>query len=127
MSGPPTSASPTDRPDDGADTTERRAAGRWVRHLLPRRSDYDGLSRSWRADVVAGLTVGVVALPLALAFGITTGLGASAGLTTAIVAGVVAAIFGGSHVQVSGPTGAMTVVLVPLVARHGPEAVVVVG
>lgn len=127
MSGPPTSTSPTDRPDDGADTTEPRAAGRWVRHLLPRRSDYDGLSRSWRADVVAGLTVGVVALPLALAFGITTGLGASAGLTTAIVAGVVAAIFGGSHVQVSGPTGAMTVVLVPLVARHGPEAVVVVG
>jgi SulP family sulfate permease len=77
--------------------------------------------------VVAGLTVGVVALPLALAFGITTGLGASAGLTTAIVAGVVAAVFGGSGVQVSGPTGAMTVVLVPLVARYGAEAVVVVG
>ncbi|QGG96954.1 STAS domain-containing protein [Actinomarinicola tropica] len=76
---------------------------------------------------MAGLTVGVVALPLALAFGITTGLGAAAGLTTAIVAGLVAAVFGGSHVQVSGPTGAMTVVLVPLVARHGADAVVVVG
>ena len=77
--------------------------------------------------MVAGLTVGVVALPLALAFGITTGLGAAAGLTTAIVAGIVAAIFGGSNVQVSGPTGAMTVVLVPLVARYGADAVVGVG
>lgn len=95
--------------------------------LLPRRSDYAGISGSWRNDVVAGLTVGVVALPLALAFGITTGLGATAGLTTAIVAGLVAGIFGGSSVQVSGPTGAMTVVLVPLVARYGPDAVAIVG
>jgi SulP family sulfate permease len=85
------------------------------------------LSQSWRSDLVAGLTVGVVALPLALAFGITSGIGAAAGLTTAIVAGIVAAIFGGSNVQVSGPTGAMTVVLVPLVARYGTDAVVIVG
>ena len=60
-----------------------------VRQMLPRRADYAGLRRSWRGDVVAGLTVGVVALPLALAFGITTGLGAQAGLITAIVAGLV--------------------------------------
>jgi SulP family sulfate permease len=73
------------------------------------------------------MTVGVVALPLALAFGITSGLGATAGLVTAIVAGLVAAVFGGSNVQVSGPTGAMTVVLVPIVARYGREAVFVVG
>jgi SulP family sulfate permease len=98
-----------------------------LRSLLPKRADYRGLRSSWRSDVVAGLTVAVVALPLALAFGITAGLGAAAGLTTAIVAGLVAAVFGGSHVQVSGPTGAMTVVLVPLVARFGAEAVVVVG
>lgn len=104
-----------------ADPRDRLAA------LLPRRADYAGLSRAWRSDVVAGVTVGVVALPLALAFGITTGLGASAGLVTAIVAGLVAAVFGGSNVQVSGPTGAMTVVLVPLVARHGTQAVAVVG
>ncbi len=95
--------------------------------LLPRRSDYAGLRGSWRADVVAGATVGVVALPLALAFGITTGLGAEAGLITAIVAGLVAAVFGGSSVQVSGPTGAMTVVLVPVVARYGTDAVLVVS
>lgn len=98
-----------------------------VRRLMPRRDDYEGVGRSWRKDVVAGLTVGVVALPLALAFGITTGLGADAGLMTAIVAGLVAAVFGGSNVQVSGPTGAMTVVLVPIVARYGVEAVAVVG
>lgn len=73
------------------------------------------------------MTVGVVALPLALAFGITSGLGADAGLITAIVAGLVAGIFGGSSVQVSGPTGAMTVVLVPIVARHGVDAVFMVG
>lgn len=101
--------------------------GARVAALLPRRRDYEGLRRSWRADVVAGLTVGVVALPLALAFGITSGLTAEAGLITAVVAGVVAAVFGGSDVQVSGPTGAMTVVLVPVVARHGPEAVLVVS
>jgi sulfate permease, SulP family len=95
--------------------------------LLPRRDDYRGLTRTWRADVIAGLTVGVVALPLALAFGITTGLGAEAGLITAIVAGLVAGVFGGSNVQVSGPTGAMTVVLVPIVARYGADAVFLVG
>jgi SulP family sulfate permease len=95
--------------------------------LLPRPSDYRGLRTGWRADLVAGATVAVVALPLALAFGITAGLGARAGLVTAIVAGLVAAVFGGSDVQVSGPTGAMTVVLVPLVARHGVDAVFTVG
>jgi len=100
---------------------------RRVRGVLPRRSDYADVPRTWRTDVVAGLTVGVVALPLALGFGIATGLGAQAGLVTAIVAGLVAAVFGGSNVQVSGPTGAMTVVLVPVVARFGASAVVVVG
>jgi SulP family sulfate permease len=83
--------------------------------------------RSPRRDVVAGLTVGVVALPLALGFGISSGLGASAGLVTAIVAGIVAAVFGGSNLQVSGPTGAMTVVLIPIVAAYGASGVLVVG
>lgn len=103
------------------------ALGRRVRLLLPTRTDYAVLRSSWRGDLVAGVTVGVVALPLALAFGISSGLGADAGLVTAIVAGLVAAVFGGSNVQVSGPTGAMTVVLVPIVARHGVEAVFLVG
>jgi SulP family sulfate permease len=104
-----------------------RAAGRSVVRFLPRPTDYAGLRTSWRGDLVAGATVGVVALPLALAFGITAGLGARAGLITAIVAGLVAGVFGGSNVQVSGPTGAMTVVLVPIVHRYGTKAVFVVG
>jgi SulP family sulfate permease len=107
---------------------DRRArAGRYVRQYLPARSDYRGLRGSWRGDVVAGVTVGVVALPLALAFAITAGLSPEAGLITAIVAGLVAAVFGGSNLQVSGPTGAMAVVLVPIVAHYGPAAVPVVG
>lgn len=76
---------------------------------------------------MAGVTVGLVALPLALGFGVSSGMGAGAGLVTAIVAGAVAAVFGGSRVQVSGPTGAMTVVLVPIIAAYGPDGVLVVG
>ncbi len=95
--------------------------------LLPSAQDFHGLRRSWPGDLLAGITVAVVALPLALAFGVTSGLGAEAGIVTAIVAGIVAGVFGGSHVQVSGPTGAMTVVLVPVVAAVGPEGVVVVA
>jgi SulP family sulfate permease len=98
-----------------------------VTGLLPQRSDWAAARRSPRADLVAGLTVAVVALPLALAFGVTSGLGAQAGLVTAVVAGAVAAVFGGSNLQVSGPTGAMTVVLVPVVQRFGAAGVLMVG
>lgn len=97
-----------------------------ARRLLPERADYGELSRSWRTDLLSGLTVGIVALPLALGFGISAGVDAQAGLVTAIIAGLVAAVFGGSHVQVSGPTGAMVVVLAPIVATHGAGAVVTV-
>ena len=97
-----------------------------VSRLLPNRSDYAELPRSWRRDILAGITVGVVALPLALAFGMSSGVGAAAGLITAVIAGLVAAVFGGSHVQVSGPTGAMAVILAPIVALQGLGSVVVV-
>ncbi|MFM1789074.1 MAG: hypothetical protein RLZZ12_423 [Actinomycetota bacterium] len=90
-------------------------------------SAWRGLFRFWRADLVAGIAVSVVALPLALGFAITTGAPASSGLVTAIVAGFVAALFGGSNFQVSGPTGAMTVVLVPIVAKHGIQSLFVIG
>lgn len=95
--------------------------------LLPRRSDWSDARRSPGRDLVAGITVAIVALPLALAFGVASGLGAQAGLATAVVAGIVAAVFGGSNLQVSGPTGAMTVVLLPVVARFGTEGVLMVG
>lgn len=98
-----------------------------TRALLPRRADLVAMRRNPRRDLVAGLTVAVVALPLALGFGITAGLGAEAGLATAIVAGILAALFGGSNLQVSGPTGAMTVILLPIVATFGASGVLVVG
>ena len=79
------------------------------------------------ADLVAGITVAIVALPLALGFGITSGMSAAAGLTTAIIAGFIAALFGGSKYQVSGPTGAMTVVLLPIIHSYGVEAIPFLG
>jgi SulP family sulfate permease len=94
---------------------------------LPARADYAVMVRNPRRDLLAGLTVAIVALPLALGFGVSAGLGAEAGLATAVVAGALAALFGGSNLQVSGPTGAMTVVLVPIVARYGPGGVLTVG
>jgi SulP family sulfate permease len=100
---------------------------RYLRPLLPSWSDYRQGRLTWRGDLLAGVTVGIVALPLALAFGVSSGAGAEAGLVTAIVAGIVAAIFGGSNIQVSGPTGAMVVVLGPVVATHGVGAVAVVS
>jgi SulP family sulfate permease len=106
----------------------RRVEGlRLVGDLLPTRSDLAAVRRGPRQDLVAGVTVAVVALPLALAFGAASGLGARAGLVTAVVAGIVAAVFGGSNHQVSGPTGAMTVVLLPVAAVHGSAGVLMVG
>ncbi|WP_433920450.1 SulP family inorganic anion transporter [Streptomyces canus] len=95
--------------------------------LLPRRDDLAQIRRDPRRDLLAGLTVAIVALPLALGFGVSSGLGAQAGLATAVVAGALAAVFGGSNLQVSGPTGAMTVVLVPIVGQYGPSGVLTVG
>ncbi|MBP5859848.1 SulP family inorganic anion transporter [Streptomyces sp. LBUM 1484] len=95
--------------------------------LLPARADLAAVRRAPRRDLLAGLTVAIVALPLALGFGVSSGLGAEAGLATAVVAGALAAVFGGSNLQVSGPTGAMTVVLVPIVGEYGPTGVLTVG
>jgi SulP family sulfate permease len=72
-----------------------------------------------QADLLAGLTVAAVALPLALAFGVASGADAAAGLVTAIVAGIVIAGLGGAPSQISGPTGAMSAVLIVVAARHG--------
>ncbi|MFJ8333477.1 SulP family inorganic anion transporter [Streptomyces sp. NPDC094437] len=95
--------------------------------VLPSFSDLRSMTRAPRRDLLCGLTVAVVALPLALGFGVSSGLGAAAGLTTAIVAGALAALCGGSARQVSGPTGAMTVVLVPIVHHYGAGGVLTVG
>lgn len=73
----------------------------------------------WLPNIVSGVIVGVVALPLAMAFAIASGAKPEQGLYTAIVAGFVACAFGGSRVQISGPTGAFIVILATITARHG--------
>lgn len=70
-----------------------------------------------KGDIFGGITAGVVALPLALAFGVTSGMGAIAGLYGAIAVGFFAALFGGTATQVSGPTGPMTVISAGIVAK----------
>ncbi|WP_051325335.1 SulP family inorganic anion transporter [Glycomyces tenuis] len=107
---------------DSSTATIRR-----FRRLLPCRADAAPLRRHWHTDLLAGATVAVVALPLALGFGLASGLGAVAGLIASIVAGALAALLGGSNLQVTGPTGPMAVVLVPVVAAHGPTGVLIVG
>jgi SulP family sulfate permease len=76
-----------------------------------------------RRDLLAGLTVGAVALPLALAFGVASGATAAAGMVTAILAGIVIAGLGGTSFQISGPTGAMSAVLIVLAQRYGLEGI----
>ncbi|MGP8253935.1 MAG: SulP family inorganic anion transporter [Terracidiphilus sp.] len=70
-------------------------------------------------DLVSGLTVGLVALPLAMAFGIASGVTPQAGLYTAVVAGFVISALGGSRTQIGGPTGAFVVIVAGIVARFG--------
>jgi SulP family sulfate permease len=113
-------------PSAAAGTTLETARQRLVA-LLPSRADVRTMAAHPRRDLLAGTTVAIVALPLALAFGISSGRGAEAGLITAIVAGALAALFGGSNLQVSGPTGAMTVVLLPIITHYGVDAILIVG
>lgn len=108
-------------------TDSLHKARRRINELLPTQADLAAVRRNPKQDLVAGFTVAIVALPLALAFGVASGLGAQAGLATAVIAGIVAAVFGGSNFQVSGPTGAMTVVLVPVVHTYGVSGVLMVG
>ncbi|MHA6694738.1 SulP family inorganic anion transporter [Homoserinimonas sp. A520] len=95
--------------------------------LLPGKADFARARQAPGRDLLAGLTVAIVALPLALAFGAASGLSAQAGITTAVIAGIIAAVFGGSNVQISGPTGAMTVVLIPVVHQFGAAGLLQVG
>jgi sulfate permease, SulP family len=73
----------------------------------------------WLRNVVAGVVVGVVALPLAMAFAIASGAKPQQGIYTAIVAGLCVSIFGGSRLQIAGPTGAFVVILSSITAQHG--------
>lgn len=102
---------------------------------MPRRSltrlykdEFTGYSLAkFQQDLLAGLTVAAVALPLALAFGVASGASAAAGLVTAILAGVIMGFLTGAPFQISGPTGAMSAVLIVLVSRYGLEGIWVAG
>ena len=86
----------------------------------------EGYSRKqFLADLAAGLTVGVVALPLAIAFAIASGVKPEQGLYTAIIAGFVIAVLGGSRAQISGPTGAFIVIIYGIVQQHGYQGLAV--
>jgi SulP family sulfate permease len=79
----------------------------------------------WLPNIIAGVIVGVVALPLAMAFAIASGVKPEQGLYTAIIAGVAVSLFGGSRVQIAGPTGAFIVILAGVVAKFGVSGLMV--
>ena len=87
------------------------------------REGYD--ARTFRADAIAGLTVAIVALPLAMALGIASGASPDKGLVTAVVAGFLISALGGSRVQIGGPTGAFVVVIFNVIARHGYDGLLI--
>jgi SulP family sulfate permease len=93
----------------------------WVSLL---KTEFHGYSVGlFKKDLLAGLTVAAVALPLALAFGVASGASAAAGLVTAIFAGIVIGLLSGAPYQISGPTGAMSAILIVLASRYGLEGV----
>jgi SulP family sulfate permease len=86
----------------------------------------EGISRKQLVnDLIAGMIVGIVALPLAIAFGIASGVNPEQGLYTAIVAGFIISALGGSRVQIGGPTGAFIVIVYDIIQRHGYDGLVI--
>ncbi|NDH08221.1 MAG: STAS domain-containing protein [Gammaproteobacteria bacterium] len=77
--------------------------------------------KTWVPNIIAGIIVGIVALPLAMAFAIASGAKPEQGIYTAIVAGIMVSLFGGSRVQIAGPTGAFIVILSGITAKYGME------
>jgi SulP family sulfate permease len=78
-------------------------------------------SQNWLPNIIAGITVGVIALPLAMAFAIASGAKPEQGIYTAIISGVFVGLFGGSRVQIAGPTGAFIVILSMITVKYGIE------
>ncbi|MDR0886842.1 MAG: SulP family inorganic anion transporter, partial [Clostridiales Family XIII bacterium] len=98
------------------------------RYVQDIRREFKGYNGSTlKNDLLAGLTVTAVALPLALAFGIGSGATAQSGLITAIIAGSIIAIFAGASSQISGPTGAMMAILILMVQDYGINSIFVAG
>ncbi len=97
--------------------------GQFIGILKREFSGYD--KKKFGKDVLAGITVSAVALPLALAFGVSSGATPASGLVTAIISGLIIGVLSGASYQISGPTGAMTAILVSLVAQYGMQGVFV--
>ena len=98
---------------------------KWVpKSILGWRGNYTG--HDLLSDLIAGVTVGLVALPLAMAFGIASGVSPQAGIYTAIVAGFLISALGGSRLQIGGPTGAFVVIVAGIIASHGASGLLIV-
>ena len=93
----------------------------YITQLKKEFKGYNG--KTFVQDLMAGLTVAAVALPLALAFGVSSGSTAAAGLVTAIIAGLVIGSLSGAFYQISGPTGAMAAILISIIANYGMQGV----
>lgn len=98
---------------------------KYVSDLRTEFKGYNG--KAFSKDLMAGLTVAAVALPLALAFGVSSGADAAAGLVTAIFAGLIIGAFSGASYQISGPTGAMSAILLTLSVKYGIQGVLMAG
>src|SRR5580692_8052650 len=97
---------------------------RWLPKLALSFRQYN--LRFFTADVIAGLTVGLVALPLSMAFGIASGVTPQAGIYTAVIAGFLVSALGGSRAQIAGPTGAFVVIVAGIVAKFGLSGLFIV-
>lgn len=92
------------------------------------KNEFDGYNgKRLSKDIMSGITVAAVALPLALAFGVSCGASAAAGLITAIFAGLIIGALSGASFQISGPTGAMSAILITVIAKNGLQGVFIVG
>src|SRR5690625_2006490 len=80
-----------------------------------------------KKDFIAGITVGVVAIPLGMAFAIASGVKPEYGIYTTIIAGIIVAILGGSRFQIAGPTGAFIPILLAVVLQYGYEDLLIAG
>lgn len=81
--------------------------------------------KTFTADLMAGIIVGIVALPLAIAFGIASGVSPEKGIITAIVAGFIISVFGGSKVQIGGPTGAFIIIIYGIIQQYGMQGLTI--
>lgn len=97
---------------------------RWTPKLALALRNYS--TQAFAADLIAGLTVGLVALPLAMAFGIASGVTPQAGIYTAVIAGFIISALGGSNVQIGGPTGAFVVIVAGILAKFGVSGLLIV-